>query len=208
MKERFKEGAVLLAAFLSGGLCFRFLILVLGEGLKLADVINLFVAIGTLSAVGVALFVHFSAEQKNEEKSRRIAELDALRLKPSIFTLLEQVSKVRNEMAHGGMQFQPALKLHAFFLELSACTQAISNTSIEAMSVLDERAAKALASGLGEIESLTKRVGLLESTDFWADAMIDNKERALAGWSERLSAAYFKIEYATSIAQHLHDQSI
>lgn len=190
-------------AFLAGGLVFTGLASVYKTTLGVSDFINSMVAIGAFLAVAVALYVPWSAERKSHEKNRRVAALTALRLKPSIFTLLSQVSSVRNVMSSQGLEFFPELNLHRHFLELSSYTTDIGNSALEAISLIDEEAAITLAQGLGEVESLTKKVGLLQASDKWRSADVDARTGYLNNFSEALLQAHHKIERATILSLSL-----
>ena len=144
--------------------------------------------------------MHHSLEKKSADKERNISALTSFRVKPLIFTLLAQVMSVRKILDSGTLQYDQKLKLHAEFVSLSLCTQAITNSAIEALSIFDNKSAAGLAQGLGEIESLTKKVGLIEQSTYWEDTLLEYKEQQLERWSMELFESYHKIERATSFA--------
>jgi hypothetical protein len=173
--------------------------------LNVSDWISLVSALGTIAAVAVALFLHGSQVRSAEAREKRISALAAFRVASSVFTLLSQIKTVQLKVRTLDTLIIERLDIHREFLELSEYCQAISNPSIEALSIFDHHSAIELAEGLGRIESLANKVKIVQGSDYWRNAIPDHRTQLLIGWDNELTEAFFKVENSTSFRQHLSD---
>lgn len=171
--------------------------------INFSDWISLISAFGTIAAVVAALFMHISQVRSSEAKEKRVSALASFRVASSIFTLLSQIRSVQLSVRRVETQNVDNLDIHREFLELSEYCQAISNSSIAALSIFDHKSAVELAEGLGKIESLANKVKVVQKSDYWKSSIPEHRDGLLSGWDDELTSAFFKIENSTSFMQHL-----
>lgn len=168
-----------------------------------SDWISLISAFGTIAAVVAALFMHISQVRSSEAKEKRVSALASFRVASSIFTLLTQIRSVQLNVRSVETLIMDKLDIHREFLELSEYCQAISNSSIAALSIFDHKSAVELAEGLGKIESLANKVKVVQKSDYWKNSIPEHRDKHLSGWDSELTSAFFKIENSTSFMQYL-----